>query len=50
MKGWREESEDALAPYRQRKDELSTIDDCVLWGNRVIVPVVGRPDVLAPIT
>ncbi len=44
MKGWREESEDALAPYRQRKDELSTIDDCVLW---VIVPVVGRPDVLA---
>lgn len=47
MKGWREESEDALAPYRQRKDELSTIDDCVLWGNRVIVPVVGRPDVLA---
>ena len=33
MKGWREESEDALAPYQQRKDELSTIDDCVLWGN-----------------
>ncbi len=46
MKGWREESEAELAPYRQRKDELSTIDDCVLWGNRIIVPVAGRPDVL----
>ena len=47
MKGWSERNDDdELSPYRQRKDELSLVDDCVLWGNRVIVPVAGRSDVL----
>ena len=38
--------EDKQCPYWQRKDELSMLDGCVLWGNRVIVPVVGRLKVL----
>ena len=30
----------------QRKDELSILDGCVLWGNRVIIPMTGRESVL----
>ena len=45
-KGWTETSEDALAPYRARKDELSILDNCVLWGNRLIIPEAGRKEVL----
>ncbi len=33
-------------PFTLRKDELSVQDGCVLWGARVIIPSVGRPDVL----
>lgn len=44
-KGWKDNYEDALSPYWQHKDELSLLDECVLWGNRVIVPVVGREQV-----
>jgi len=33
-------------PYQQRNVELSMLDACVLWGNRVTVLVAGRPDVL----
>ena len=45
-KGWKDTCEDALSPYWQRKDELSLLDGCVLWGNRVVIPVVGRDQVL----
>ena len=44
-KGWNSTCEDALSPYYNRKDELSMLDGCVLWGNRVIVPLAGRKDV-----
>ena len=44
-KGWNSTCEDALRPYHSRKDELSMLDGCVLWGNRVIVPLTGRKDV-----
>ena len=44
-KGWNSTCEDALSPYHSRKDELSMLDGCVLWGNRVIVPLAGRKDV-----
>ena len=27
-----------LRPYRQRKEELSLQDGCILWGSRVVVP------------
>ena len=43
QKGWNEQiTEDVLKPYVQRKDELSILDGCVLWGNRVIIPMTGR--------
>lgn len=45
-KGWNDSCEDELSPYRQRKDELSMLDGCVLWGNRVIVPTAGRKEVM----
>ncbi|KAI7796507.1 hypothetical protein IRJ41_023564, partial [Triplophysa rosa] len=33
-------------PFRIRKKELSVQDGCVLWGARVIIPSVGRAEVL----
>ena len=45
-RGWNNDAEDKLRPYRQRKDELSMLDGCVLWGNRVIVPLAGRAQVM----
>ena len=46
-KGWHDVTDDALDPYRQKKEELSILDGCVLWGNRVIVPLAGRGPVLS---
>ena len=31
-----------IQPYARRKYELSTEGGCVLWGNRVVVPLQGR--------
>ena len=45
-KGWTDSCGDKLSPYWQRKEELSMQDGCVLWGNRVIIPMLGRPEVL----
>ena len=36
--GWPGESSEEFKPFEQRKQELSTLGGCVLWGNRVIVP------------
>ena len=35
-----------IQPYFQRQDELSVQDDCILWGNRVVVPPQGRSQVV----
>ncbi|KAL5473476.1 hypothetical protein EMCRGX_G027965 [Ephydatia muelleri] len=35
-----------MSPFRKRENELSLQDDCVLWGNRVVVPQVGREAVM----
>ena len=41
--GWPEkEREEELRPCRQRKEELSLQDGCILWGQRVIVPEPGH--------
>ena len=45
-KGWNENSDEQLAPYQKKKDELSLLDGCVLRGNRVVVPSMGRGPVL----
>ena len=44
--GWPEQADDALKPYWQRRLELSVMDDCILWGNRVLIPKQGRPLIL----
>ncbi|KAL5509095.1 hypothetical protein EMCRGX_G004382 [Ephydatia muelleri] len=42
--GWTDTDEhgEELRPYRQRKEELSLQDGCILWGSRVVVPEQGR--------
>lgn len=45
--GWPEVvDQDELKPFWRRKVELSCLDGCVLWGNRVIVPKEGQEAVL----
>ena len=41
--GWIKESpEPDLQLYFNRRNELSVVDGCVLWGARVVIPVAGR--------
>ena len=45
--GWSaERSSEALQPYLRRKDELSVMDGCLLWGSRVIIPPKGREAII----
>jgi len=37
---------DEYKPYVSRKNEMSTLDGCVLWASRVIVPPQGRQAIL----
>ena len=46
MVGWPDNVSTDLKPYQSRSTELSTLDGCVLWGARVIVPPQGRALVL----
>ena len=40
--GWPSFTDDVnLKPYEKRKVEFSSCDDCLLWGNRVVIPEVG---------
>lgn len=47
LRGWPQESDDALKPYFQRRQEITVQDGCLLWGNRVIVPIKGRKQMLS---
>ena len=38
--------EKQLTPYNIRRNELSLLDGCILWGTRVVVPPPGRKQVL----
>jgi len=44
--GWPESVDSSLHPYASRKQELSSMDGCVLWGTRVVVPTAGRQRIL----
>ena len=44
--GWPDAVSLDLKPYQNRLEELSTLNGCVLWGARVIVPPHGRAAVL----
>lgn len=47
VSGWpTSELGESFKPYKNRKKELSTLDGCVLWGARVVVPPQGRKLVL----
>lgn len=37
---------DELRPYWTRRNELSLYKGCILWGSRVVIPLVLRKDVL----
>ena len=36
--GWPLQVSEVLKPYWNRRLELSLEDDCIMWGNRVVVP------------
>ena len=46
ISGWKHSDDEALKPYLQRKEALSTMDGCVQWGARVIIPPTLRSKVL----
>ena len=47
LHGWpSQEPKGGLQQYWRRKEELSVLDGCILWGARVIVPPPGRDRVI----
>ena len=45
--GWPDSCEDVeLRPFWVRKMELSVQENCVMWGNRVVIPLPGHVSVL----
>ena len=43
LHGWPDTSPDSVfLPYFCRKEELSTVDGCVLWGSQVFIPTAAR--------
>lgn len=47
LKGWPDHNlEPPFKPYSKRREELSVVDGCILWGTRVVVPPPGRSAVL----
>ncbi len=47
LHGWPSSVTDpALRPYLNRKDELSVVAGCILWGSRVVIPPSARKMVL----
>ena len=46
QQGWPNEGGKDLEPYSSRQLELSTLEGCILWGSRVVVPPQGREAVL----
>ena len=46
VEGWTAQVNQDLLPFSKRKEELSTLDGCLLWGKRVIVPPSLRRSIL----
>lgn len=45
--GWPDACNDAaIKPFYQRREELTVQDDCLLWGQRVVIPEPLRPKIL----
>ncbi|KAK9701293.1 Integrase zinc binding domain [Popillia japonica] len=46
-RGWTSKnSDEALKPYFPKRSELSVENDCLFWGNRIVVPYDLRNDIL----
>ena len=46
LRGWPTSVDSSFNPFSSRRQELSVCNGCVLWGNRVIIPKVGRQRIL----
>ena len=46
LTGWPEKLPAEMTAFRSKKEELSVMDGCVLWGTRVLVPPPGRKQIL----
>jgi len=44
--GWPKQATELIAPYFNRRDELSVHQGCLLWGSRVVIPPQIREAVL----
>ncbi|XP_061094922.1 uncharacterized protein K02A2.6-like [Conger conger] len=44
--GWTNQQKSPLAPYFQRRDELTIDSGCLMWGMRIIIPTKLRARVL----
>ena len=48
LTGWAEgKYSHDLKVFELRKDELSVLDGCLLWGSRIVIPAEGLNRVLA---
>ena len=46
LQGWSHLEEEGMQAFNDRRNELSVLDGCVLWGSRVVIPKAGREKVL----
>jgi len=46
LNGWPQQIASELKPFHNRCTELSVEDNCILWGNRVVIPPQGRQQLL----
>ena len=46
QQGWPSEGNPDLKPFSSRRFELSVFEGCILWGNRIVIPLPGREAVL----
>ena len=44
--GWTNTDEEQLQPYQRHRDELSVHAGCVMLGNRVVIPVASRKQII----
>ena len=43
---WPSKQDEPLLPYYNRRNDLTVIDGCLLWGSRVVIPTVFRAQLL----
>ena len=46
LQGWKQTKIQGISPFQIRQSELSVHDGCILWGNRVVVPPMGRAKII----